>query len=159
MLKQAIPSIINSSRFDTAAITGTQSTNPFGNNPLPQWARVNTLARSFPPKPLHKDRVYRTLAADVNNSALNRSELNDFDDDDDDDGVRMSSTVADSRYHKMASGGGGRTDKHCMSADGLGRIEQLEHSIEYLNRQHSHLLSCLHAEIDTLKRENRGSRI
>lgn len=128
MLKQAIPPIVGGSHGNRSDNGGGSAFPPFNN--LPQWTRVNTLARSFPPKPILKDRLNR----------LSESSS---------DPLKASIESAD----ELSSPEVGILQQ--MANDNR-QVRQLEHSIAYLKQQQDELLTSLHQEIDKLKRENRG---
>jgi len=135
MLKQAIPPIVGGSQGDKSA-TGGGPAFPHLNN-LPQWPRVNTLARSFPPKPLLKDRLTRLPESFSEKLIL-------------DEPMTSKNTEGVDNPNKMA-----RLSVSSVSSERL--VRQLEYSIAFLNQQHGDLLGSLHEEIDQLKRENRGN--
>jgi len=100
---------------------------------LPQWTRVNTLARSCPPRPLMKDRLQRLPDTAVSQKMLQRTTAWD------DDGSVNDDTAS-----------------AVSSSTSIHRVHHLEHSILFLQQQHDDTLTALHDEIERLKRENRG---
>jgi Coiled-coil domain of unknown function len=133
MLKQAIPPILGGSHGTRSDGGEGPSFPPFNN--LPQWTRVNTLARTCPPKPLLKDRLNRLPESSSESS-------------------KASSETVDELYSPYYRKFGPVASADSANSD--RRVRQLEHSIVYLKQQHDDLLGALHQEIDKLKRENRG---
>ena len=96
-------------------------------NNLPQWSRVNTLDKARYPKPFLKDRL-----APLPNPPTDKRR--DSIDSDDNELEKVEEVVQNPQI----------------------RIQYLEKSLNFLRTQHQEVLSNLHDEIDTLKRENKG---
>ncbi|XP_074642197.1 coiled-coil domain-containing protein 74A-like [Tubulanus polymorphus] len=96
---------------------------------MPQWSRVGALDKARYPKPFLKDRLQPLPPTNDNSS------------------VKTRENSADSSERSIEI----KKDLNASSS----RVQHLERSILFLKQQHCDILSSLHQEIDTLKKENK----
>ena len=99
---------------------------------LPQWSRINTLDKARYPKPFVKDRL-KPISKEDSQSLQENAQLN------------LDLSAMASALENQEEGG-----------TATARIYHLERNLVFIQKEHEQTLQSLHAEIDQLKRENKG---